>query len=64
MGRLFDNEYHRRKDHEAGKWMDERFSYMEKYAPTDDTPWILAFLWVVFIFFPVMILDLWLFGDD
>ena len=63
INRIFDGEYHQRKRAEDEEWIDERFGYMEKYAPKEEAPGILHFLFLIFVFFPLATLDLFLYGD-
>lgn len=63
INKIFDGEYHQRKDAEAEEWMKDRFGYMDKYAPKDDAPIIVQILFMIFFFFPLATLDLFLYGD-
>ena len=62
--RIFNSKYHQRKRAEAEEWIDDRFGYMEKYAPKEEAPGILHFLFMIFVFFPLATLDLFLYGDE
>lgn len=62
--RIFNSKYHQRKRAEAEEWMNDRFGYMDKYAPKDDAPIIVHILFLIFFFFPLATLDLFLYGDE
>lgn len=68
MGLLNDmrnTPYAKRKEEEFDKLFEDRYAFTEKYAPENPHENIFgAFLWLVFIFIPITVIDIYLHGDE
>lgn len=68
MGLLNDmrnTPYAKRKVAEFDKLYEDRYAFTEKYAPKkayENT--FVAFLWLVFVFIPITVIDIYLHGDE